>query len=95
MRIPAQSSATGIITQVTAEQAGWELLNMAVRRLGNGERWAAHTEDNEYIHVILGGICHIRTSQGDFLNIGRRADVFGGLPYALYLSRGPISRSKP
>ncbi|MCC7451335.1 MAG: 5-deoxy-glucuronate isomerase [Anaerolineae bacterium] len=82
------SGGTGVFAEVTARQAGWELLNMAARRLNRGGCWSGETADHEYIHVILGGQCHIRTSRGDFRNIGGRADVFSGLPYALYLSRG-------
>lgn len=81
------SGGNGIIAEVTAQQAGWELLNMTARRLAQGERWAGHTGANEYVHVILGGKCHIRTTRGDFLNIGERANVFSGLPFAVYLSR--------
>lgn len=82
-----EPDGAGIFSQVTSQEAGWDLLNMAVRRLLRGERWAAATGEHEYVHVILGGHCHIRTTQGDFLNMGNRADVFGGLPFALYLSR--------
>jgi len=60
---------------------------MQVRRMNRGERWAHTTGEHEYVHVILGGICHIRTSAGDFLNVGRRPNVFSGMPYAVYLSR--------
>ncbi len=81
------NGGTGIFAEVTAQQAGWELLNMTARRLAQGERWAGHTGANEYVHVILGGKCHIRTTRGDFLNIGERANVFSGLPFAVYLSR--------
>jgi 5-deoxy-glucuronate isomerase len=89
MRIPShEPDAAGIFVQVTSQQAGWDLLNMAARRLLPGERWAAETGDYEYVHVILGGRCHIRTTQGDFLNIGNRTNVFSGLPFAVYLSRG-------
>lgn len=87
MLIRSINAAGGVFAEVTAQQAGWELLNMAARRLNQGERWASETGDNEFVHVILGGRCHIRTSQGDFLNIGERADVFSGLPHAVYLSR--------
>jgi len=86
MRIPATHN-NDILAEVSAAQAGWDLLNMSVRRLPAGGRWSAHTAAHEYVLVILGGVCHIRTSQGDFLNLGGRADVFGGLPHALYLSR--------
>jgi 5-deoxy-glucuronate isomerase len=82
------NGGTGIFAEVTAQQAGWELLNMTARRLARGERWAGHTGANEYVHVILGGQCHIQTTRGDFLNIGERANVFSGLPFAVYLSRG-------
>lgn len=79
---------TGIFAEVRSQQAGWELLNITARRLNQGDRWSGQTEANEYVHIILGGQCHIRTTHGDFLNIGRRVNVFDGLPFALYLSRG-------
>ncbi|MFN8449749.1 MAG: 5-deoxy-glucuronate isomerase [Anaerolineae bacterium] len=82
------SGGTGIFAQVSAAQAGWQYLNMAARRLNAGEAWRASTGGFEYAHVILGGVCTIRTSQGDFERVGRRRDVFSGMPYALYLSRG-------
>ena len=79
---------SGVFAEVSVEQAGWEYLNMAARRLSTGERWAGTTGSNEYIHVILGGLCTIRTSQSDFERIGGRANVFSGMPFAVYLSRG-------
>lgn len=82
------TGSTGIFASVTAEQAGWQFLNMAARRMNRGERWQASTDQYEYGHVILGGQCSIRSSAGDFLNIGRRQDVFSGKPYAVYLPRG-------
>ena len=60
---------------------------MAARRMNAGEKWQGNTGDNEYVHVIFGGKCHIRSSAGDFLNIGQRENVFAGKPYAVYLSR--------
>jgi 5-deoxy-glucuronate isomerase len=79
---------SGVFAQVSAEQAGWQYLNMAARRLNAGESWHANTGDHEFAHVILGGIGTVRTSQGDFERVGRRRDVFSGMPYAVYLSRG-------
>ena len=88
MLIKSQDSGgTGIVAEVRPEQAGWELLSMQVRRFNAGETWTHATGENEYGHVVLGGRCNIRTSQGDYLNIGRRPDVFSGMPYAVYLSR--------
>ncbi|MEO8608380.1 MAG: 5-deoxy-glucuronate isomerase [Chloroflexota bacterium] len=77
---------SGIFAHVTAEEAGWQYLNLAARRMKLGEVWSENTGDYEYAHVILGGRCNIHTSEGDFLGVGRRPNVFGGMPYALYLS---------
>ena len=76
----------GIFAHVTVEEAGWQYLNMAARRMGQGETWAENSGDYEYAHVILGGRCNIHTSEGDFMGIGRRPNVFSGMPYAVYLS---------
>ena len=81
------SGDTGVFASISPQQAGWELLNMEARRMNNGEKWAGKTGGFEYVHVILGGTCNIRTSQGNFMNIGRRPNVFSGMPYAVYLSR--------
>lgn len=82
------TGGAGVFAEVTAQGAGWEFLNMQARRLNTGETWRGATEDFEYAHVILGGVCNIRSSAGDFERIGRRRDVFSGMPYAVYLSRG-------
>ncbi len=82
------SGSTGIFAEVSAQQAGWDYLNMAARRLNAGERYSGSTGDCEYAHVILGGRCNISMTGGEFFNVGRRPNVFSGMPYALYLPRG-------
>jgi 5-deoxy-glucuronate isomerase len=81
------NGGTGVLVEVSAAQMGWDYLSMAVRRLNRGEKYAANTGEFEYAHVILGGKCHVRSSAGEFLNIGRRPNVFSGMPYAVYLPR--------
>ena len=89
MRVRSRdTSGTGVFAEVSTAQAGWDYLNMAARRLNMGDTWSGSTGDYEYAHVILGGICTIRTSQGKFSRVGHRTNVFKGMPYALYLSRG-------
>jgi 5-deoxy-glucuronate isomerase len=83
----ADRGGTGEFARVRAADAGWDYLNMSAYRMNKGERYHDNTRANENVIVILGGRCSIRTSDGDFLNIGRRPDVFQGMPYALYLSR--------
>jgi 5-deoxy-glucuronate isomerase len=78
-------SATGEYICVTPPSAGWEHLSFAARLMNRGEEWEAHTEDFEYGLVVLGGTCGIESSRGDWPSIGRRPNVFAGMPYALYL----------
>jgi 5-deoxy-glucuronate isomerase len=72
---------------VTPESAGWEHLHFAARRMRAGEAWKGHTGDCEYGLVVLGGVCAVESSRGNWEKIGRRPDVFHGMPYALYLPR--------
>ncbi len=78
---------SGIVNRVTAEGAGWELLNMEVRRLADGEAWTHDTADCEAAVVLLGGRCRVTSNRGEWPSVGRRPDVFRGMPYALYLPR--------
>ncbi len=78
---------TGVFARVRPEDAGWLYLDMAALRLNQGETYSGNVGDHEHVSVILGGRCTIRTSAGDFRNIGRRPDVFSGMPWALYLPR--------
>jgi 5-deoxy-glucuronate isomerase len=78
---------SGVFARVRAADAGWEYLNMAALRLSKGETYSASVGEHEHVSVILGGRCTIRTSAGDFAHLGRRPDVFSGMPWALYLPR--------
>ena len=82
---PAASS--GEYTKVTPEEASWDLLHFAARRMSAGQRWEFDTGENEFGIVVLGGVCSADTSRGAWESIGRRATVFDGMPYTLYLPR--------
>ena len=81
------NGGSGIFAKVDAKEAGWDYLNMGAVRLLRGEKFPDKTGDHEHVSVILGGRCNFRTSKGEYLNIGRRPDVFSGMPYAVYLPR--------
>lgn len=80
-------SAPGEYVRVTPETAGWEHLSFAARALSQGETWRGNTGQCEYGFVVLGGTCSVESSRGAWPKIGRRPDVFHGMPYALYLPR--------
>ncbi len=81
-------AAIGEYIRVTPESAGWEHLSFAARLIQHGEKWAAETGNCEYGLVILGGTCRVESSRGAWASIGRRPNVFSGMPYGLYLPPG-------
>ncbi len=81
------AAVSGEYVRITPQTAGWETLHFAARRMKRGEQWQHETAANEYAIVILGGVCSVRSSRGEWLEIGRRPDVFSGMPYTLYLPR--------
>jgi 5-deoxy-glucuronate isomerase len=81
------STTEGEYVRVTPANARWEHLHMAARRMRAGETWQAGTGGFEYGLVILGGVASVASSRGAWPKLGRRPDVFHGMPYALYLPR--------
>lgn len=72
---------------VDPASAGWEHLHFAARKLSAGKSWSGTTAENEMAIVVLGGTCRIETDKGAWDSIGRRPDVFHGMPYTMYLPR--------
>ncbi len=79
---------TGIVSRITADDAGWDLLNVEVRRMADGDAWQHQTGDCEAALVLLGGMCSVSSTKGEWPSLGGRPDVFAGMPHALYLPRG-------
>jgi 5-deoxy-glucuronate isomerase len=80
-------SDTAEYTRVTPQKAGWEWLHFAARRMKRGDLWSHDIGENELALVVLSGACRVRSSRGEWERIGRRPNVFAGMPYALYLPR--------
>ena len=68
--------------QVTPESAGWRYLTFGVRE----GSFSAHTGAGEIALVPLGGRCRVE-ADGESWELGGRASVFEGMPWALYLPR--------
>ena len=68
--------------QVTPESAGWSHLFFGVR----GKSFSADTGEGEIALVVLGGRCSVE-AEGERWELGSRENVFGGMPWALYLPR--------
>ena len=73
--------------QVTPESARWRYLFFGVRR----GSFAAETGDAEIALIPLGGRCRVE-ADGAQWELGGRASVFEGMPWALYLPRDTAYR---
>lgn len=80
--------ASGETQHIRSEVVGFEYLSFQVRRLANGETYHSQTHGSELCLVVLGGRISVDSSAGSWSNFGNRANVFNGLPYALYLPPG-------
>ena len=71
---------------VEPASASWSYLSFRVERLSDGEQVSRRTGDEEIALVPLGGRCAIEAG-GERWELGERASVFDGMPWALYLPR--------
>jgi 5-deoxy-glucuronate isomerase len=71
--------------QITPRSAQWEYLHFAARQMNRGKMWHFETHENELALVVLGGTCEVTSNLGKWTDVGRRPNVFCGMPYTLYL----------
>jgi 5-deoxy-glucuronate isomerase len=74
----------GELLHLPRQKASWDWMSFYVRRLQPGESLRTRTENEEAAFVILGGTCAADWGQGKKA-LGKRKNVFDGLPYTLYL----------
>ena len=85
--VPAKQTSewAGTIMEIAPRESGFAYVTFEVRRLKCGEIHEAETGARELGIVALGGRFSARSSHGSWESVGGRADVFSGLPWALYL----------
>ena len=67
------------------ETFGFEYLGFKTVGLEPGEQYEEATGSREVAVVLLGGVCSVTSSAGDFPHVGGRSGVFSGLPHTVYL----------
>jgi 5-deoxy-glucuronate isomerase len=70
---------------VTPESAGWRYVGFEAVRVGH---LARETGGREVCIVVIEGRCDVRSSQGEWRDLGGRADPWSGPPDAAYLPPG-------
>ncbi len=83
----SSAADTGVLLYLPRERAQWEWMSFFVRRLKAGQKYEVHSKTEEIALVLLGGKCVADWGSGP-KEIGKRANVFDGFPYALYLPAG-------
>ena len=73
---------------LTPEKAGWSYIGFLVRRLAPRQPLALETGNSEAAIVVLNGVIDVHSNVGEWPAVGRRQDIFEGLPFALYLPPG-------
>ena len=83
--IRPQASAGSEILRVDKSVSRFEYLTFSVRAPKKGDSFRGQTDSTELCIVMLGGACSIESSAGTWRHLGKRPNVFAGMPYAVYL----------
>ncbi len=84
----APDDSFGELVRVTQEAAGWNTISLRIVRLRQGQLWVHRAPEEELLLVLLGGRATIAAAGKEWPEVGRRPDVFSGMPHALYLPCG-------
>jgi 5-deoxy-glucuronate isomerase len=84
----AQPAADGALLTVTPQSAGWRHVGFEAVTVAGGVTVARDNGDRECCIVVVAGTVDVRSSHGDFLDVGSRPDPFSGRPDAVYLPAG-------
>jgi len=82
------SASHGETLAITPQTARWDLISLRVFKLGPGESQAHQAPGEELLLVLLGGHASISADGRSWDGLGGRANVFAGMPHALYLPVG-------
>lgn len=81
------STASGLLLDITPVSAGWDHIHFQARALSGGETWTFESGENELAIVVLTGTVSVASDRGEWRALGSRKTVFDGFPTALFLPR--------
>lgn len=82
----------GRISHVTPQSAGWTYVGFDLHRLRSGEKVEEKAERREICLVFITGTGRIFCDGKDYGQLGKRMNVFEGLPAAFYVPAGSTYR---
>ena len=81
-------AGTGLIHDVTPENAGWTHVGFALHRLAAGDTVEGETGDREVCLVLVAGKAEVFVDGEAFGPLGERMTPFEGPPTAIYVPKG-------
>ncbi len=85
LRAAPCSEGRGTTMAAESDKVGFEYLKLQVRQLQAGDEYSSDTAANELGIVGLGGRFDVSSTEGTWKSVGSRANVFSGMPSAVYL----------
>lgn len=86
-----EPAADGRVMDISPQSAGWKYVGFQVYSLIGGQTLKKEWTDMETCIVLLTGKAHIRTSEQQWKDIGRRMSIFEEIPpYSVYISSGEV-----
>lgn len=85
LRAAPCSEGRGTTMAAESDKVGFEYLKLLVRQLQAGDEYSSDTAANELGIVGLGGRFDVSSTEGIWKSVGSRANVFSGMPSAVYL----------
>ena len=82
------SGNTGEVVTVTQERAGWQTISLRLLRIEKGHKQVVSQPGEELALVMLAGQAAVGAGGQKWQRLGGRANVFAGMPHALYLPLG-------
>jgi 5-deoxy-glucuronate isomerase len=79
------SGNTGEVVSVTQERAGWQTISLRLLRIEKSRKLVVSQPSEELALVLLAGQATVRAGEQKWECLGRRANVFAGMPHTLYL----------
>ena len=76
---------SGFVHVADEKNSELKYIDFGVLKLKKGEKWSDKLSGKEVVLVVLSGTCSVKSSEGEFKNIGKRKSVFEGKAAALYL----------
>lgn len=90
--VKPREASEGELLRITPESAGWQTVSLVFERWPRGRGGAFSLGGDEAVLVVLGGTVSVESSAGKWERVGGRANVFAGMPHALYLPLGASGR---